>query len=198
MKKLSLIFGFLWCFTSLIGQNCIDAVIIRINHQNGNTSDTIFCKVLNEDATYYTIDNGYAISTISKNMVIDVQRCLRDMTAFEIYKYKGFDEVTFDDFTQRNTAGTYLRKAAFNAYLATGLAFAGGTSLTLGFTIFNESKSKTAWIIGGGILTGASLFFIIRGWNQIYKAGKIYDLKGNASLHLGPSQNGDLGLQLKF
>ena len=182
----------------LIGQNCIDAGNYPINIKTETLQIQSFVKLLNEDETYYTIDNGYAISTISKNMVIDVKLCLRDMTAFEIYKYKGLDEVTFDDFTQRNTAGTYLRKAAFNAYLATGLAFAGGTCLTLGFTLFNESNSKPAWIIGGGILTGASLFFIIRGWNQIYKAGKIYDLKGNASLHLGPSQNGDLGLQLKF
>lgn len=197
MKKQILSFLLLFYVGFIHAQQCIDAIIIKFNEPTA-TTDTLFCKILNEDETHYTIDNGYAISALTKNMVIEVLRCHRAMNTFEIYKYKGIDAVTYDDFAQRNSAGNYLRKAAFNAYIATGLAMVGGVSITLGLTVFDHSKSKNAWIIGGGVLTGTSLFFIIRGWNQLYKAGKILDLKGNSALYISHTAQGDLGLLLKF
>ena len=119
------------------------------------------------------------------------------MLPVEAYRFKGFDKVTMDYFNQNNTVGAYLRKASVNIYIATGLAALGGTSLIMGFTVFNDSRSKPAWIVGGGVGLAAALFFAIRGWNQIYKAGKLLDLN-NSTLYLGPTQSGNLGLSLEF
>lgn len=186
-------------FLALKAQNCIDAIIIEVTDNEKIYRDTIHCKILTEDPSHFVIDNGYAISSIAKPLVVETLKCYREMTAFEIYKYSGIDAVTFDDFNKRNSAGYHLRKAAFNAYIATGLALIGGTSLTIGLTVFSSQKNlKNGFIIGGAACTAASLFFIIRGWEQVYKAGKILDLKRNSALYVTPTQNGDLGLVLKF
>lgn len=179
----------------VFGQNCIDAVIY-LSDDNDKT-DTLFCKVINEEESYYTIDNGYSISSLSKSIVKEVLPCYRAMLPVEVYRYNGLDKMTMDYFNQNNTVGAALRKASVNIYLATGLAAVGGTSFIMAFTVFDNHRSRPAWIVGGGVITATALFFAIRGWNQIYKAGKLLDLH-NSTLYLGPTQSGNLGLSLEF
>ena len=180
----------------VFGQNCIDAIVYVSDDEN-NKTDTLFCKIIDDEDAYYTIDNGYAVSSLSKGVIKEVLPCYREMLPVEAYRFKGFDKVTMDYFNQNNTVGAYLRKATVNIYIATGLAALGGTSLIMGFAVFNDSRSKPAWIVGGGVGLATALFFAIRGWNQIYKAGKLLDLN-NSTLYLGPTQSGNLGLSLEF
>ena len=180
----------------VFGQNCIDAIVYVSDDEN-NKTDTLFCKIIDDEDAYYTIDNGYAVSSLSKSVVKEVLPCYREMLPVEVYRYKGLDKMTMDYFNQNNTVGAALRKATVNIYIATGLAALGGTSLIMGFAVFNDSRSKPAWIVGGGVGLAAALFFAIRGWNQIYKAGKLLDLN-NSTLYLGPTQSGNLGLSLEF
>ncbi len=179
----------------VFGQNCIDAVIYLSD--DDNKTDTLFCKVINEEESYYTIDNGYSISSLSKSIVKEVLPCYRTMLPVEVYRYNGLDKMTMEYFNQNNTVGAALRKASVNIYLATGLAAVGGTSFIMAFTVFDNHRSRPAWIVGGGVITATALFFAIRGWNQIYKAGKLLDLH-NSTLYLGPTQSGNLGLSLEF
>jgi len=198
MKKI-ILFGSLFLLISFSNaQNCIDAVIIQLNKQIGNETDTIFCKILSSDETSYLIDNGLSITSISKSNVIDTLVCFREMNIYEVFKFKGIDNVTKDYFDNSLTAGNALRKAAFKTYLATGLGIVGGGSIILGLTAFNDTPSKPYFIIGGSLATAASLFFVVTAWNQIYKAGKLLDLNKKASLFLNPTTEGNLGLTIRF
>ncbi|MDL2230982.1 hypothetical protein LJB75_01025 [Bacteroidales bacterium OttesenSCG-928-L19] len=195
MKKSFLILALLFAAFALNAQDCIDAVILKVD--GSQLSDTLYCKIMAEDETNYTIDNGFAITSISKNTVEKVLLCTREMTAYEVYKFKGIDNVTMDYFQNNQTAGNYFRKAAFNMYLASGLAIVGSGSIVLGLTAF-QGKYQNVWIIGGSIVSASAVFFIVMAWNKIYKAGKLLDLNGKAALHLSSTQEGHLGLQLKF
>jgi hypothetical protein len=181
---------------SNFSQNCIDALILKLN-PNTDIYDTVYCKILNETEKEVIIDNGYSITSLSLQVVVDKIKCVREMTVFEIYKFKGLDEVTFDLFTNSNTSGAHLRKAAFNIYLSIGLGFTGATVLTLAVFVFKNQNLKTVSYIGGGLITASSIFFIVRGWNHIYKAGKLLDLTENSAIYLTTTKDG-LGLSLKF
>lgn len=198
MKKIILFVCFLCAFTILNAQNCIDAVIIRLNEPANHETDTIFCKIVSSDENGYLIDNGLSISSISKSNVIDTLVCFREMNIYEIYKYRGIDNVTKEYFTNSYTAGNALRKAAFRTYLATGLGIIGGGSVILGLTILNDQKTQPYFIIGGSLITATSLFFVVTAWNQIYKAGKLLDLNEKASLFLNSTSDGNLGLIIRF
>ena len=197
-KKCLLVFLSSFMLLNFIkAQDCIDAVVCKIDSA-GEQIDTIFCQILGEEDTYLTIDNGLSITTIFKYMVVDIIHCMRPMNAYETYLYKGLNSVSQDYFEKQNTAGYYMRKAATEIFVSTGLALVGGVSITLGFTLFDYNPvAKYSWIIGGGICMGASLFLAIVAWNQIYKAGKLLDLQ-KYSLYLAPTQEGNLGLQLRF
>ena len=198
MKKLILFVSFLCAFALLNAQNCVDAVVIQLNKQIGNGTDTIFCKILSSDETSYLIDNGLSITSVSKSNVIDTLLCFREMNIYEVYKFRGIDNVTKDYFNNSHTAGAALRKAAFKTYLATGLGIVGGGSVILGLTVFNNTSSKPYFIIGGSLITATSLFFVVTAWNQIYKAGKLLDLNEKAALFLNPTSEGNLGLIIRF
>jgi hypothetical protein len=177
-------------------QECIDYIILKV--ENNNTKiDTIFCKLVSEDAESVVIDNGYAITSLKKSLIIDIQRCVRAMTPYEVYKFKGLDAVTADMFNNQNTAGAYLRKAARSTYLGAGLAIAGAGVVFTGIFWVNETSGQTACYITGGITVAAGLFFAIRGWNQIYRAGKLLDINAQTSLYLNTNMEG-VGLSLKF
>lgn len=196
MKKLMLFSLLLICSALSFGQNCIDMLVYYVDGTKSKT-DTLFCKIVSEDEGDYTIDNGLAVTSLPKSIVAKTVPCFREMSPYEVYRFQGLDNVTMDYFNNMNTAGAALRKSAFNIYLATGLAIVGGTGIIMGVTVFNEKPSKPAWIVGGSVVTAAALFFAIRGWNQIYKAGKLLDLQ-NSQLYLGPTQSGNLGLSLEF
>ena len=182
----------LHCFS----QNCIDFIILKVDNNTAKT-DTLFCKIINEDEESVVIDNGYALTSLRNTLIVDIQKCVREMTPYEIYKFQGLDAVTADMFNNQNTAGAYLRKAARNTYLATGLAIAGTGVVCMGLFWVKADAGKTACYVTGGVTIATSLFFVIRGWNQIYRAGKLLDLNTQSALYLSSNQEG-IGLSIKF
>jgi hypothetical protein len=177
-------------------QNCIDYIILNVEGNSAKT-DTVFCKLISEDEESVVIDNGYALTTLKRSLITGIQCCAREMTLHEIYKFRGLDAITADMFYNQNTVGAYLRKAARNTYLATGLAIAGSGVVCMGIFWVKANAGKTACYITGGVTIATSLFFVIRGWNQIYKAGKLLDINAQTSLYLNSNQDG-IGLSLKF
>ncbi len=198
IKKLTFLILLFFSGLLLQAQHCIDLIILKGDAQENRVSDTLFCKIMTEDETDYIIDNGFAITSIAKKMVKEVKECFRPMTNYEIYKFKGIDNVTMDYFQNAQTAGNYFRKAAFNMYLSTGLVLVGGTGIILGVTTFKNTPSQNYWIAAGGIFAATALVFSIVGWNQIYKAGKLMDINNKTSLYLNATPEGELGLKLKF
>jgi len=174
-------------------QNCIDYVIIKINN---NQTDTLFCKLISEDEETVVMDNGYAITTLKKSFIDEVKYCVREMTPYEVYKFKGLDAVTADMFQNQNTAGAYLRKGARSTYLGAGLAIVGTGVTLIGVLWVNSNAGKTACYITGGVTVATGLFFAIRGWNHIYKAGKLLDLSTQSALYLNTNEG--IGISLKF
>ena len=195
MKYFSIL-AFLLISLSSFSQNCIDYIILNLEGTYSK-KDTLFCKLISEDDESVVIDNGYALTTLKKSLVEDVKRCVRDMTPYEVYKFRGLDAVTADMFHNQNTAGAYLRKAARNTYLGAGLAITGTGVILLGVFWVNTDSGKTACYITGGVTAATSLFFIIRGWNQIYRAGKLLDLNAQSALYLNATQDG-VALSIKF
>jgi len=195
MKHLTII-ALLLITCNSFSQNCIDFIILNINDKHTKT-DTLYCKVVSEDDESVVIDNGFAITTLKKSLIEEIQHCVREMTTYEIYKFQGLDAVTADMFNNQNTAGAHLRNAARSTYLGAGLAIVGtGVILTGAFWVYPDA-GKTACYITGGVTVAASLFFAIRGWNHIYKAGKLLDLNAQSALYLNVNQEG-LGVSLKF
>jgi hypothetical protein len=191
-------FIFILFFLTLqsFSQNCIDYIILKTDN-GGVKTDTVFCKVISEDEEFIVIDNGHAISTLKKSLIENITRCARALTPYEIYKFQGLDAVTADMFNNQNTAGACLRKAARNAYLGAGMALVGSGLIVTGkFWVKNE-PAQIACYITGGVTAAASLFFLIRGWNQIYRAGKLLDLSAQSALYLNTNQEG-IGLSIKF
>ena len=198
MKKTLLFFGICLLSVAIYSQNCIDYIIYHIDNTEDKRLDTLVCKIMAEDELSYIVDNGFAITTISKKMIKEAIPCAREMDTYEVYKFKGIDNVTKDYFHNNNSTGNYLRKAAFNAYLSTGLGLAGAACIVLGTSVFNTYPSKNYWIGGGCVVSATSLFFIILAWNNVYKAGKLVDINSKAALFLSPGTDGNLGLSLKF
>ena len=195
MKPILILFLFLLSITSF-SQNCIDYLILKVE-DNHVQRDTIFCKLISEDEEAVVIDNGYAITSLKKSLIESIKRCVREMTPYEVYKFQGLDAVTADMFHNQNTAGACLRKAARNTYLGAGLALTGTGIILMGRYWVKPDAGKAACYITGGITTATSLFFIIRGWNQIYKAGKLLDINTQTSLFLNTTPEG-IGFSLIF
>jgi len=190
----------LWvCKWNAFGQiNCIDYVIYKIEHHEQKMVDTLFCKIIFEDENNLSIDNGISITSMPRTMVLETQICVREMTASEVLRYKGIDQISNDYFLKyQQTAGSYLRKAAYNAYIATGLALLAGGSIALGASIYKDSRIGTPLIIGGGIVCAGALFCAVLSWNYVYKTGKLFDI-GNVALSIQPATDGNLGLLLKW
>ena len=191
-----LIITLLLCTLHVFSQDCMDYVILNIEN-NGVKTDTLFCKVVSEDDESVVLDNGYAITTLKKSLIVDIQRCVRKMTPYEVYKYQGLDAVTADMFNNQNTAGAHLRKAARSTYLGAGLAIVGSGVVLAGVFWADTQPGKIACYITGGLTAATGIFFIIRGWNQIYKAGKLLDINSQSALYLNTNQDG-LTLSVKF
>jgi hypothetical protein len=194
--KFTLFIPLLFIMLQSFSQSCIDYIILKVEDNNIKT-DTLFCKLISEDEESVVIDNGYAITSLRKSLIENVQRCVREMTPYEVYKFQGLDAVTADMFNNQNTAGAYLRKAARNTYLGAGLALVGSGVIVMGKFWVNPVAGKTACYITGGVTAATSLFFLIRGWNQIYRAGKLLDINAQTSLYLNTTPEG-IGISLNF
>jgi len=194
--KLFSIIAFLFIFSHSFSQNCIDYIILNIEDVNSK-ADTLFCKIISEDEESVVIDNGFAITTLKRVLIEDMKRCVRDMTPYEVYKFRGLDAVTADMFNNQHTVGAYLRKASRNTYLGAGLAIAGSGIILLGVFWVNKEAGKNTCYVIGGLTAATSFYFFIRGWNQIYRAGKLLDINAQTALYLNANQDG-VGLSLKF
>jgi hypothetical protein len=111
-----------------------------------------------------------------------------------MYRFKGIDFLTQDNFTNNNTSGYYFRKAAANIYISSGLTVAASTFITIGALV----DKPVGWYITGGICAAGSFLFALIAWNNVYRAGKLMDLNKKSALYLTPTQEGNLGLQIKF
>jgi hypothetical protein len=193
MKRTLFILLFVCIATITDAQNCIDAIIVNRNE----VADTIFCKIMNEEETSLTVDNGTMISSIPKSIILGTVKCIRPMTYRENVLYHSLETLTMDQLPT-GTAGAYFRKSAISSGIATGLVLVGVTSLTLGLTVFKDHKSELFWAIGGGVVTATSIYFFVRAWNQIYKGGKLLDLNDRSALYLNATEEGYVGLAIKF
>jgi hypothetical protein len=194
MKRIACMMFFWGLSGAIWAQNCTDALLIKDNEQ----IDTLYCRIMDEDELGYTIDNGVFITSISKNVVVSKILCIREMTVKEMMHYKSLDAIAFSEFPKTKTAGYYLRRASLNIGIATGLLMVGGGVMTIGLTIFKDRKAQPFWIVGGSLFTATSIFFFVRAWNQIYKAGKLLDVGSNAALYLNVTDEGLMGVALRF
>jgi len=195
MKPVAIIILLLFSLPSF-SQNCMDYIILKLDDTSAK-KDTIFCRIVGEDEEVVVIDNGYAFTTLRKTVIEETKRCAREMTPYEVYKFQGLDAVTADMFNNQNTAGSYMRKAARSTYLGAGMALAGSGVICMGAFWVKNDIGKTTCYITGGVTVAASLFFIIRGWNHIYKAGKLLDLNAQSALYWNTNQEG-VALSIKF
>jgi hypothetical protein len=194
--KLTPFIALLFITLQSFSQSCIDYIILKVD-DNHAKKDTLFCKLISEDEESVVIDNGYAITSLKKSLIENIERCVREMTPYEVYKFQGLDAVTADMFKNQNTAGAYLRKAARNTYLGAGLALVGTGVIVMGVFWVKPDAGKTACFITGGVTAATSLFFLIRGWNQVYRAGKLLDINAQTSIFLNSNQEG-IGISLNF
>jgi len=189
-----LVLGLTLCVKSY-AQDCIDAIIIS----KQGVLDTIPCKILGATDLYYTIDYGNQISSVVKENVVDTLFCFRKMNFHEIQRFIGLDAINGYDLDKFDmmSSGKYLKKAAYNFYTGVGITTVGALGIGLGTSVFLGEPSQNYWIITGGIVTGAGIFFLLKACHHIYQAGKLLELE-RATLYLAPTERGDLGLILKF
>lgn len=201
MKKYIVGISIFWMIITInaLGQSkCIDYVIYKIEHHEQKTVDTLYCKIIFEDENNISIDNGTSITSMPKTMIIATQSCAREMTAVEILRYRGIDQISNDLLKYQQSAGSYLRKASYSTYAATGLALLSGGSIALGSSIYKGKTLGTFLIVGGSIIGAGALFCAVLSWNYIYKAGKLLDIGNSAALYLQSTSDGNLGLSLKW
>ncbi len=183
-------------FFAYAQQTCIDRVVISLNTESTYT-DTVYCKILRTDESNILIDNGFSVTALPLTHILDTIRCYREMTSYEQYRFEGTDFVEFDISSKRKTAGLYLKKAAKSAYWATALGLAGtGFWATGHFLAKNNSTVRGLCYTAAGLSAGAAIFFAIRGWDLVYRAGKLLNINETTSLHL--SGDNGIGLSLNF
>ena len=177
-------------------QPCIDRVVISLNEES-TVTDTLYCKILRTDQSNILLDNGFSVTALPLTHIIDTVRCFRAMTSYEQYRYDGAEFVEFDIHANRKTAGVYLKKAANSAYWATALGLAGAGFGVAGYYLGESSNAtKAVCYTAAGLSIGTAIFFAIRGWDLVYRAGKLLDVNETTSLHL--NGNNGVGLSLKF
>lgn len=192
MKRLIILISMLIATQAAQCQQYIDALILHNNH------DTVYGKVIDITDTSYTIDRFNVIFSLPKAMVAEYIHNYREATRYERVHMKQVDALNEDDLSLR-TSSYYFRKASKNFYLGLALTTAG--AFTDGFALANipARTDRQKWIMFscGTAVTAGGLFFLLRSFYFIDKAGKIMDLE-RSSIYLTPSENGGMGLKLKF
>jgi hypothetical protein len=69
----------------------------------------------------------------------------------------------------------------------------------LALTYFHNHYQKSEWIVfaAGTIASAGGLFFLLRSFYFVDKAGKLMDLE-RSSIYLEPTPDGHIGLKWKF
>jgi len=173
-------------------QQCIDA-LVKID------KDTVWGIITAITDSTYTIDSYNFVFSIHKNSVAQYLPCFRQATKADIARMKPLDALNNKDLFY-NTSGYYFRKSARNFYTGIGFTLIGSVAIPVGIAIFNEPQQSTAkWVTVscGAVSTAAGLFFILKSFYFIDKAGKILDLE-RSSIYLRQNENGDIGLIFQF
>ncbi|MBO4581292.1 MAG: hypothetical protein J5701_03290 [Bacteroidales bacterium] len=193
MKRLGIFIALFIVLPWAYSQQYIDAVILN------NSRDTIFGKVLNITDSSYTIDRFNFVFSIPKSMISGHISNYREATRYERIHMKQLDALSDDELSTK-TSGYYLRKASKNFYLGLSLTTIG--AFTDGFALANKYPERTEtqkWIMFscGSVITAGGLFFLLRSFYFIDKAGKIMDLE-RSSIYLTPTEDGGMGVKINF
>ena len=192
MKKIylsALIFLF---FRSASAQlPCIDAIVTT----NG---DTIVGMLVSKTDSSYAIDNYNMIFAFHKDLVKEHIPCFRQATRTDLARLKHIDYLTEKDLL-KNTPGYYLRRASRNFYLGMTLEVVGG--ITMGVSLANDNPDKSiqkwAFFTGGTTIVAGGIFFLLRSFYFVDKAGKLLDLERSA-IYLEPTKDGRIELRWSF
>ena len=192
MKKIGLIvLIFLSLLKASAQQPCIDAIVTTNN-------DTIKGMLVAITDTSYTIDNYNLVIALHKDMVKEYIQCYRETTRADLARMKNPDYLTEMDL-YKNTPGFYLRKASRSFYLGLTMEVAGGLAMGMAFVNDNPNKTKQKWAVfsGGTVVFAGGLFFLLRSFYLVDKAGKLLDLERSA-IYLAPTKDGRIELRWNF
>lgn len=170
---------------------CIDAIITTSN-------DTIFGRLLDSSNNIYTFDSYNYVFAMQKSMVKQFISCFRQSTKDDFLRFKQLDNLSENDLF-KYTSGYYLRKSTTNFYLGICLLTTGLSANTLAFTYFDShyTKAKYPLFAAGSFAVAGGLFFLLRSFYFVDKAGKLMDLE-HSTIYLEPTQDGYIGLKWKF
>ena len=192
MKKIYLIVFILLSLGKVSAQQpCIDAIITTNN-------DTIKGMLIATTDTSYTIDNFNLVIALHKDMVKEHIPCYREVTRTDLSRMKNLDYLTEMDL-YKNTPGFYLRKASRSFYLGLTMEVAGGLAMGMAFVNDNPNKTTQKWAVfsGGTVIFAGGLFFLLRSFYLVDKAGKLLDLERSA-IYLAPTKDGRIELRWSF
>ncbi|MDR1791914.1 MAG: hypothetical protein LBR36_00505 [Bacteroidales bacterium] len=170
--------------------NCLDAIVTQ-------AGDTIFGKMIEITDSSYTLDSYNLVLSLSKDMVKAYLPCCKEVTRLDLMKMQPLDNLSDNDLFH-NTAGDYLRRSSKAFYLGLPLTLAGTVTGTLALTLCNQPGQQTLkWITFscGTVAVAGGMFFLLRSFYLIDKAGKILDLERSA-IYL--DANSTVGIIWKF
>jgi hypothetical protein len=192
MKKIYLtVFIFLFLKNVSAQLPCIDAIVMV-------SGDTVTGILVSKTDSSYVIDNYNMVLAFHKDLVKEHIPCYRLATRTDLTRMKNPDYLTEKDLL-KNTPGYYLRKASRNFYLGISLEIVGG--VTMGLALANNNPDKTAqkwgFFAGGTTVVAGGIFFLLRSFYFVDKAGKILDLERSA-IYLEPTKDGRIELRWSF
>ena len=190
MKKICFVALFACFFSWNSHAQCIDAIVTT-------KGDTIFGMVISVTDTSYTIDSYNFVASFKKDMVSEYITCIRQMTNSEISRMKHVDYLTENDLF-KYTSGYYLRKASKSFYLGIALDVLGGVVIGTSLHVNDwDTKKQLIFFSAGTTVFAGGIFFLLRSFYFIDKAGKIMDMERSA-LYFEPTKNGGFGVSWKF
>ncbi len=174
-----------------MAQTYIDAVVVN------EGKDTIFGKIMEINDSTITIDHFNYIFSIPKDLVVSYQTNVREASRYERIHMEQMDNLSEKDFGYQ-TSGYYLRKSSKNFYLGMCLSVAGNTSIIIPLVTHDKlTIADQATLACGIAVSAAGLFFLLRSFYFVNKAGKILDLE-RSSIYLTPTEDGGMGMKVKF
>jgi hypothetical protein len=192
MKKSCFIVALVISFSWNCHSQCIDALITT-------KGDTIFGILVSSSDTAYIIDSYNLVIALHSDTVMEHIVCFREATWADLVRMKHLDYLTEKDLLQ-NTSGYFLRKASRNFYLGLSLDLAGSIAIGISLASYKDHpKAAQKWIVfsGGTVAVAGGIFFLLRSFHFINKAGKLLDLEHSA-IYLDPANNGKVGIIWKF
>ncbi|MDR0368855.1 MAG: hypothetical protein LBH82_06935 [Bacteroidales bacterium] len=170
---------------------CLDAIVTV-------QGDTIVGMLVSKTDTSYAIDNYNLILAFHKDLVQEYIPCFKEATRSDLARLKNLDYLTEKDLLI-NTPGYYLRKASRSFYLGLSMDLVGG--ITMGIALANSNPNKTtqkwATFAAGTTIFAGGIFFLLRSFYYVDKAGKILDLE-RSSIYLEPTKDGRIELRWNF